>query len=182
MPIYQRRTKGSHLDTVRYEIDMLKFGWEELQKDQECELPWLYLLIEGFLLHYRNLTQFFSGAMHKPGDLSTAKPEVWADRKLSNEEVRALRGPGSKLNREHWQNISQFLQHCTLRRYLEFRDWNLDRMYREIEPVIDAFDKSFPRPAPPSKEKAGRVDLASVSTASVPKPVNLLGDFGKQRK
>src|SRR5205807_821770 len=51
---------------------------------------------------------------------------------------------------EHWQDISQFLQHCTTRRYLELKDWNLPQMFEELRPVKESFEKLAPRniPAP----------------------------------
>lgn len=145
--MYERTTKQSHLDTIRYEIDMLIFTFEELTK-QSLEIPRRYVFLEGFLLHYRTLIQFFAGnrRKHRAGDLSTYEPQTWARRALTQEEINTLQSPGQKLEDQYWTDISQFLQHSTERRYLEFKDWNVQEMYNDLKTVITAFESAFPRP------------------------------------
>jgi hypothetical protein len=61
--MYERTSKDTHLDTIWYEMDMLEFSYKEFkQKTPPQQSPQWNLLIEGFLLHYRNLIQFFSGS------------------------------------------------------------------------------------------------------------------------
>jgi hypothetical protein len=77
----------------------------------------------------------------KGSDISIAKPEVWSGRKLTEQEVEALATPPQKLVDEYWTVISQFLQHCTQRRFEEFRDWDLQEMW-------DKLKAELPMPSP----------------------------------
>jgi hypothetical protein len=58
----ERKRKESHQDTIWYEIDMLEYCYAVLEKNPPAitNARW-NLLVEGFLLHYRNLIQFFGG-------------------------------------------------------------------------------------------------------------------------
>src|SRR5262249_52025301 len=114
------------------------------------------LLIEGFLLHYRNLIQFFSGneRKHRRGsDLSFVEPDIWAGRVLQSSEIDAIRRPARELEDKYWEDISQFLQHCTVRRYKDSKEWNLSEMYGCITGIIQCFAQSFPRPEEKSHPK-----------------------------
>jgi hypothetical protein len=51
---------------------MLTFCFDKLPQGRSCERRDEYLYLEGFLLHYRNLLEFFSGEHHrKRYDIST---------------------------------------------------------------------------------------------------------------
>ena len=106
---------------------MLEYSFSRLAGQRE--LPETNMAVEKFLLHYRNLIEFFSGDKHrketerqKP-DISVADPEVWASRTLTPDELNSLRTPARKLFDEHWSDISQFLQHCTERRFKDPKEW-----------------------------------------------------------
>ena len=150
MSVYERSPKNSHLDTIRYEIAMTAFCYSRLLRKKKRFEPETNLLIEGFLLHYRNLVEFFSGKRHrkarncKPADLSTADPVVWASRRLTNNELIAMQNPAMELDTAYYELISQFLQHCTERRLTEFRNWNVSEMFERLKPIVLAFHRSFP--------------------------------------
>jgi hypothetical protein len=84
---------------------MLGFTHSALAKQKQMSEPERNLYIEGFLLHYRNLVEFFSGnpTKHrvskngKPADLSTHLPEAWAKRKLTEEETAKMQIPARAL-------------------------------------------------------------------------------------
>ena len=86
--MYERTSKETHLETIWYEMDMLvefSYGREFEKKAFAPQSPQWNLLIEGFLLHYRNLIQFFSGSeerhkRYKGNDLSTFDPAPWGQR------------------------------------------------------------------------------------------------------
>ena len=120
--MYTRRPKESHLDTVRYEIDMLDFCAEKLmQKPQGWDEGDQNVYLEGFLVHYRNLLRFFSGKNPKDNDLSTAKPEVWAVRQITAAELDAIKKPAENLDKDrgdgYHAKISRYIQHCTIYRH-----------------------------------------------------------------
>jgi hypothetical protein len=151
MSVYQRSEKKSHLDTIWYEIAMLEFCYSELGKRTGMSEPERNLFIEGFLLHYRNIVEFCSGGRHrpsrngKPADLSTADPKVWANREMTPAELAKIQAPAHTLMLKHFEDISQFLQHCTERRFIDAKHWNLDEMIRELRPVISTLHESFPQ-------------------------------------
>ncbi len=67
---------------------MLDFCYQNLilnlGKWRNIRMAWVCL--EAFLLHYRNLIEFFGDE----GDLKASKPEVWASRKLTSEETACI--------------------------------------------------------------------------------------------
>ncbi|SRR5216683_3777682 len=152
MDAYSRSEKESHLDTIHYEIAMLNFCGQQLDAlSPETQKAHFNTFLECFLIHYRNLIEFFCGDHHKwakkPGDtsdLSTADPAAWAGRDLSAAELAELRAPAKEINQRHFREISQYLQHCTERRFSEDKFWNYRTMYVELRPIIEAFLKIFP--------------------------------------
>jgi hypothetical protein len=174
MTVYERSRKKSQLDTIWYEISMLGFCHSELTNREKMSEPERNLFIEGFLLHYRNLIQFFSGNPGKHrwqsdkvkfADLSTEDPEPWASRKLTPEEISQIQVPGRALEDAYWTDISQFLQHCTERRFVEFWEWRLDEMFEKLNPIVAAFHKSFP-PMPEAQRPENVLSMNAASTAT----------------
>jgi hypothetical protein len=148
--MYERTRKETHLDTIWYEIDMLEYCFQILTGNPpKTSTPEWNLLIEAYLLHYRNLIQFLGGneQRHKrhKNDLSTFAPEKWAKRQLTKEEQDALVIPGQKLDDEFSDRISVCLQHCTVERADQLIDWDIVGMQGKIESAITAFKTSFPR-------------------------------------
>jgi hypothetical protein len=175
MGAYERSRKISQLDTIWYEISMLGFTHSALTKMKQVPEPESNLYIEGFLLHYRNLIQFFSGnpdkyrkgGTGKPADLSTFAPEAWAKRKLTDDEIAKIQAPARQLEQKYWDDISQFLQHCTERRFVEFKDWNLAEMFKELDPIVSAFHKSFPHQEEPRRPNATVLSSNGAHTATI---------------
>jgi hypothetical protein len=165
-PRYERTRKESPLVTIYYEIDMLEFAFGKLGAASNGSGPEWNLLIEGFLVHYRSAIEFFSGKKHRSGDISTKKPEVWASRKLTAQEVKDIRLPAQKLEQDYFKDISQFLHHCTKRRYEEFKEWPLREMFERLNPITTAFRKSFPRPKD-NHPAAGKTSLEAASTETI---------------
>jgi hypothetical protein len=149
--MYERTSKNTHLDTIWYEMDMLEFSYQDfMKKTPPQQSPHWNLLIEGFLLHYRNLIQFSSGNENrhkrfKGNDLSTFDPMPWANRQLTKEEIDAIKVPGEKLDQTYSNKISILLQHCTVKRIEPLQGWEMEQMYGEIAPVMGAIAKFFPR-------------------------------------
>jgi len=130
---------------------MLEFSYKEFtQKTRPPHSPESNLFIEGFLLHYRNLIQFFSGSeerhkRYKGNDISTFDPKVWAGRDFRADEIAAIKDPGKNLDNKYSNKISNLLQHCTKKRVNPLQGWEMENMHCEIEPIMDAFAKMFPR-------------------------------------
>lgn len=149
---YSRTEKESHLDTIHYELSMLNFCGAQLDHlsrvDQRAAFN---AFLECFLLHYRNVMEFLSGTHHrkakKPGetsDLSTADPKPWAGRELSPVELTEIQTPARATDDKYFLDISQYLQHCTERRFAEGKFWKHNEMFAELRPAIEAFLRRFP--------------------------------------
>ncbi len=145
-PLYERPKKASHLHTLWYEVDMLDYCLQMLSAGAVRSKPEESVYLEGFLLHYRNVLRFLSGIGHRRSDLSTAEPKVWAGRVLTPEEVEQIQRPAVMLDSKYHADISQYLQHCTVRRMEDEKQWNVSRMNLELQAIIEAFQRSFPRP------------------------------------
>jgi len=66
--VFSRPKKLDHVDTVRYEIDMVRFAAQRLAEMTLTKRDaWVYL--EAFLLHYRNLIDFLGSEKLRSGDL-----------------------------------------------------------------------------------------------------------------
>jgi hypothetical protein len=149
---YSRTEKESHLDTIHYELSMLNFCGAQLDKLSSAgDRASFNVFLECFLLHYRNVMEFLSGNHHRKGkrpgessDLSTADPRPWAGRELSPEEVAKIQSPAKTIDDKYFQDISQYLQHCTERRFAEGKFWKYGEMFAELRPAIEAFLQRFP--------------------------------------
>jgi hypothetical protein len=137
---YSRPEKGDHLSTIRYEIDMLEFCYQNLVSNLgkwgDARMAWVCL--EAFLLHYRNLVEFFGS----DGDLKVSEPDIWANGKLSPEEVASI--SDRTLCKKYRGPISAYLQHCTKIRATIDRSWNVLEMYNDIKGLIGKFQSIFP--------------------------------------
>jgi len=154
--MFSRPTKLSHLDTIQYEIDMLNYCYENLLKEKWQNMPDNYISLECFLLHYRNLIEFFGNAE----DLKASEWKEWSPRQLSAEEVASI--SDRKPFDNHRGQISQYLQHCTKSRTRD-RDWDVKGMYEELKPVLENFRRLFPvRPV-----QANHGTLEGYSTATI---------------
>ena len=135
-----RPSKFTNAQTILYEIDMFRFAAESLEQSDKWN-SWRNL--ECFLLHFRNLIEFF-GKEPRGDDLSITKPEtIWTD--------PATMPPLDKLDRLHrkdlWtkyevrvgtavnDKISRYLQHCTEQR-VDGKSWNAREMVEELNPVM----------------------------------------------
>jgi hypothetical protein len=130
-------------------IDAKKKRFQQSKSDEDRAE--YYLGIEGFLLHFRNLLGFFINKGPKPTDLTIGHPERWANGRPVDESVcRSLTEGAKKVNRDHgldggdcYQKISWFLQHCTVYRHRQPRNWNIEGMFADMRPVLDEFVANF---------------------------------------
>lgn len=140
-----RPDKFTHAQTVLYEIDMLKFAAGELER-QPSMASWRNL--ECFLLHFRNLIEFFGKTQPRDDSLSMYRPEsIWTDATMPSAEVL------SRLRREDlWtkyegpglpDKISRYLQHCTEQR-VDGKTWDVQQMYNELDPLMSEFENVLP--------------------------------------
>ena len=106
----------------------------------------------------------FRSKRYKGNDLSTFDSTPWGKRELTNQEIDAIKVPGEKLDKAHSNKISNLLQHCTVVRVEPLQGWEMDQMYAQIEPIMAAFTKSFPRRSGPVE---ARIDSTANSTATV---------------
>src|SRR5882762_8661318 len=143
--ILSRPTKLDHIDTVQYEIDMLRFAAQRLAEKTLTERDaWVYL--EAFLLHYRNLVYFLGSENLRSGDLHITN--IWhlanlpAPTNLNDiyEKGKKLRAQYEPSNAQGGGRISQYLQHCTMKR-IDAKDWEVSAMVDDIEPLLREVEK-----------------------------------------
>lgn len=177
--MYSRQMKSSHLDTVAYEIDMLRFS---LMRLGQAPPTWVArdkdVYIEAFLLHYRNLVRFFSGNEHRSNDLSMKKRRSdWAGRDVTDEEAAKYRQEAAPLDEKYFKTISVYLQHCTSERMI-IKEWPFSDMYNEIQPLVNAFEMDFLKRSPSSMAHGNVAN----STASVSQPLVRLSSLPRLDK
>jgi hypothetical protein len=155
-----RRKKLNHVDTILYEIDMLDYCYDRLRGHKWADERDYYLCIEGFLLHYRNLIQFFGNDQ----GLKAEEANKWSPRELTAEEVISIQN--KDLFGRYSGLISRYLSHCTQNRAERDVEWQHIEMYEEIRPLLENFRTLFP-----SKHQASKgisiLSEASASTATV---------------
>lgn len=159
MEAVSRPAKLSHANTILYEIDMLEFCFKKLCDGKFEGEKEYFVYIEGFLLHYRNLIQFF-GNKH---DLKAGEPEIWSPRPLSQEETAAIQEEGPC--RRYDGLISQYLSHCTKSRANRDVVWKHKEMFAMVAPLIESFKKLFTIVEAPPRLVVMPTD--SVSTATI---------------
>jgi len=152
--LYSRPDKLNHAQTVLYEIDMLRFAKERLSFPQTASVKpdeWVYL--EAFLLHYRNLIEFFGKRKLdvKPDALSISRPEdIWPGRVPDKAVVARMASLDLWEKYDTHDNdkaISKYLHHCTTQR-TEGAKWHVNTMYEELRPVLEQFEALLPEYKP----------------------------------
>ena len=147
--MYSRPEKLSHRQTIIYEIDMIEYCYDKLVQGKEpLRNRAGYALLECFLLHYRNLIEFFGKDENlRRDDLSISKPEDWAGGlTFDAERIKPLlairlyqeyegRDDTGEKRRD---TISRYLQHCTKQR-AESKDWPVKEIFDKIGPLIKGF-------------------------------------------
>ena len=158
-----RRSKESHIDTVLYEIHMLDFCNRMLAERKWTTPEDYYLLIEGFLLHYRNLANFFGSGGR---GMYARDARDWSGRNLSDDQLASIQN--DLPYHAYSGKISQYLSHCTESRADRDVSWNRGEMYDVIRPCIENFHKLFlSGPAPPrAVEMLSADDMATGSAAN----------------
>jgi hypothetical protein len=143
--MYARAEKEEHLDIIRYEIDMLDFVYKRYA-DLDCgqqtsDQGDLNAYLECFLLHYRNLVEFFSkkDIRNDETNLRIYLPLAWASGKLDVEEAKkAIR---QDLFEKHWKRLSIYLAHCTTYRVKDPAKWKPQEMYDELNQTLVDFER-----------------------------------------
>ena len=154
-----RPKKFEHIDTIQYEVDMLVYCYRRLLERNFADNPSYFLCIEGFLIHYRNLCEFFGNKK----ELRAGEPEGWTDKKLNEEEKSSIQN--TQLDEHHNSSISRYISHCTKIRADRDRDWDPETLFEEMKPCIDSFRKLFPRELIPPTAEAH--EFKNVSTSSL---------------
>lgn len=168
-----RPGKLTHAQTMLYEIDMLRETARQLEKDKWQGDFHKFVVLEAFLLHFRNLIEFLGRPEPRDADLSVEKPaSFWtgADRP-PNDVLARLRKPDLWTKYEGADNrysISKYLQHSTEDR-IDDKDWPVSDMYNEISGTLDEFERLLPdkrRPWRQPKAQAGVVVLGPKSSST----------------
>ncbi|HZI57916.1 MAG TPA: hypothetical protein VFF39_14135 [Verrucomicrobiae bacterium] len=168
--LHTRPDKLEDYETVLYEIDMLRFTKDRLMSADPFKSEgeeWVYL--EAFLLHFRNLIEFFRGKSSRTDDLSIAQPDVWPNQKTPTVDLTPLNRPDLWTKYEEIpERISKYLQHCTKQRVIK-KKWDVQAMYEDLRPVLEKFEALLPEYKPATKP-------------AMPQPVSATGTLGAGMK
>lgn len=102
---------------------------------------------EVYLLHYRNLIEFFTNCDPRTrtpeksirdaaNDLTYLKPLAWSGLNIPQGELMPAVTLARPLYREHFKPISRYLQHCTDWRYALPKEWGYPTMHKKITEVL----------------------------------------------
>jgi hypothetical protein len=166
-----RPDKLADFQTVLYEVDMLRFSYSRVTKPlDEAKEGDVWVDLESFLVHYRNLLDFFGKPPREDSDLSISRPDVIWDANLGLNSQRPsaeILDRIQKVGRALWEKyenrkqrndtISRYLQHCTTFR-TSFKEWFPVEMMAEIKEAIELFEKHLPEFKPATS--SGPVDRA----------------------
>jgi len=163
--MHERSIKNKPLDTILYEIDMLRHCAHALATkknragESEFHRAEYYLCIEGFLLHFRNLIAFFISQQDESHDLGINDPVRWAGSTIEQRRYSDLMKQAREVNAKHgtqdfdrgkdstcYDQISKFLQHCTSYRHERAKEWDLDGMFGDLDSILKNFTDRFASP------------------------------------
>lgn len=176
-----RPAKLTHVQTILYEIDMLKFA---VRSFGEADGFSSWRNLECFLLHFRNLIEFFGKPPDDRDTLSVLKPGSFSNDPQIQEDLRKLYRNGLwkkyEVRRDEEENdkISRYLQHCTAERVND-KSWKVREMVEELLPLIDQRkilpDKDRPWRRVPNLDQVAVAMIAeSHSTATITKAGTLV--------
>lgn len=145
---FSRPDKGNDAETILYEIDLLQFSRAQLLAAHALTELETFVYLEDFLLHYRNLIEFFGNPNPRPTDLTIKHPkDCWPSKQPDAETLASMtkldlwRKYDSSKNADA---ISKYLHHCTKRRTVK-KKWNVNEMYEELRPAIEQFQSLLPQ-------------------------------------
>jgi hypothetical protein len=142
--VISRPEKLSHTQTMLYEIDMLRETAQKLSKNNWNAEKDKWTCLESFLLHFRNLIEFFGRPDPRGDDLHITKPDAfWPE--VSQRPAEAVRE--GLVRRDLWDEyedakpdrISKYLHHCTETR-IETKEWKVGEMFGELQPTLISFE------------------------------------------
>src|SRR5713226_4869981 len=166
-----RPDKLADYQTVLYEVDMLRFAYSRVIKPpDEAKEGDVWSNLECFLVHYRNLLDFFGKPPRQDSDLTISRPDVIWDaslglnpRRPSADILDRIQTVGRKVwekyenGKQRNDTISRYLQHCTTFR-TTFKEWFPIEMMAEIKEAIELFEQHLPKFTPATS--SGPVDRA----------------------
>jgi hypothetical protein len=155
----------THSDTILYEINMLRHAAAKLNEHNwENERDaWVHL--ESFLLHYRNLIEFFGKKDRRNTDLHITT--IWELLKIeAPTNLHTIYNDGIVLYERYEPSdkagggrISQFLSHCTQKR-TDPKSWDVNPMMHDIDPLIDAVEPLLKAKGTPEFQNVVAVPVA----------------------
>jgi hypothetical protein len=124
--------------------------------------------LERFLLHFRNLIEFFGKPANDGDTLSILKPESFSNDQQLHEGLKKLYRNDLwtkyevRHNGEENDKISRYLQHCTEERVND-KSWKTREMFVELSPLLEQFEKALPDKHGPWR-RVPDIDLVAVAT------------------
>jgi hypothetical protein len=188
---YSKLEDQNHVDSVLYEIDMLRFTTRKLVESDWSEYRDAWVYLESFLVHYRNLIDFFGKQRFSDTDVHVSN--IWKMENIPTpSNLPEIEADGVKL-RELYEpkrdggRISQYVQHLTTKR-IEPKNWQLHEMLRDLDPLLAKIEnhlrphgKAKLMPEEPMMVLGSHSASTSVCTETAGAAAMLYPDYWKKR-
>jgi hypothetical protein len=149
-----RPPKFTHLETILYEIYMLRFALDRLNRASWEKKADSWSCLETYLLHYRNLIEFLG---KQPQQIKTINGvtdlnvnTIWGLAGVpAPPNLAKINSDGAALltKYEYGERISAYLAHCTDVR-TDGKDWKVAEMQADIELLLGQIEPALgPCPA-----------------------------------
>lgn len=167
---FSRPPKLTDAETILYEIDMVRFAARELVSGRLKPEKSVWVHLESFLLHYRNLIEFLGKEQNNVQNTDLHVSNLWGRVQVPPPpELAKIHTEGAKLWAKYERvddRISRYLAHCTTQR-THAKNWEVGTMYQELEPLLSQLEAALPsRPASWTPTQVLILGPASYSTVS----------------
>jgi hypothetical protein len=147
MKEFSRPEKLNDAETIVYEIQMVRFAASRVRQRPDFN-PDGYAFLECFLLHYRNLIEFFGNEEKHIRNTDLHVSNIWEKSGLPEpSRLFDIRERGNELWKAYERvedSISRYLHHCTTYR-TGSKSWEVGKMMRELEPLLAEVEKALGR-------------------------------------
>jgi hypothetical protein len=144
---YFRPGKEDNAKTVLYEIDMLRFAKRRLlSRKPSWTVGDKRVYLEDFLLHCRNLIEFFGKPNPRGSDLTIKRPNDFWSHLPERKVLTSMRKPElwEKYDKpKNLEAISKYLYSFTRQRTVK-KKWYVNEMYEDLRPAIEQFESLVP--------------------------------------
>lgn len=142
----------SKLGLLHYEVQMFRCMYECLKLDEKLFRGLQNAILESYLVHVRNLIEFFQGTINQPPYKKVCSDIIISDFKDKNgNDLHLVQKKDWKITSQDKKKINTFLNHLSEERLNENKVWReeIDRFKIEVGGQVEKFlqdvsDEYFP--------------------------------------